>query len=101
MEGPDEPDVGKALQSPDGVGIAVGRRKDHLGLQGVHQAALPGHAEFCGEVAADVGNGMHGEEIVHERPPLFQWFFTYTMTAKPEWYDATFLVALQGAGKTA
>ena len=59
MEGPDQPDVGEALQPPQGVRIAVGRLKDHGRLQRVHQTALPGDAEFGAEVAADPGDDLH------------------------------------------
>ena len=59
VKGPDQPDVGEALQPPQGVGIAVGLLKDHGGLQGVHQAALAGDAELGAEVAVDPGDDAH------------------------------------------
>ena len=55
---PDEPQVGKTLQPPQGVGIAVLRLKDNGGFQLLHQAALPRDTKLGGEVAVDAGDNM-------------------------------------------
>jgi hypothetical protein len=61
--------VGKALQTPQGVGVAELRLKDYRGFQCIHQAALTGNAEFGGKVAADAGHCPHGKKLLHHLPP--------------------------------
>ena len=60
---PDQPQMGEVLDAPESVGVAVGRGEDDGGAEAVYQSALPGDAEFGGEVAADVGDG--GEGVGH------------------------------------
>ena len=74
MEYPDQPDVGEPLQPPEGVRVPVGLLKDHGGGEGVHQPALAGHAEFGAEIAADMGDGLHGIGARHGGTPSFQMF---------------------------
>ena len=57
--------MGKALDPPQGVGIAELRLKDYRGLQLVHQPALPGNAEFLGKIAVQAGNHLHGYCLAH------------------------------------
>ena len=51
--------MGKALQPPQGRLAAIGRGKYDPGRQLVHQAALPWNPEFCGKIAADVGDDLY------------------------------------------
>ena len=57
---PDQPDVGKLFQSPQGIRIPVSRFKYNVGLQFLHQTALAGNAELFGKFTVDMGNGLHG-----------------------------------------
>jgi hypothetical protein len=65
MEGPDEPQMGKILQTAEGVGVPIFRLKNDGGLQRVHQSALAGDTEFGGKIAADVCNNFHGKILFH------------------------------------
>ena len=47
------------LQAPDRFCAAVGRFKNDLRLQGLHQPALAGNTEFCVKITADAGNDMY------------------------------------------
>jgi len=58
---PDQPDVGKILQSPERIGIPVFRRKDDPGTETVDQSTLPGNAELGGKVIFDMGNDFHAK----------------------------------------
>ena len=68
---PDEPEVRKALQSPQGVRVTVLRLKDHRGAQLLHQAALPRDAEFCGKIAVDPGD--HPERVLFRHQASLLW----------------------------
>ena len=65
VKDPDEPDVGEVLQAPEGVRVLIGRFENNVSLQLLHQPALPGHAEFFGEITVDMGNGRHGKFLGH------------------------------------
>ena len=65
VKDPDEPDVGEVLQAPEGVRVLIGRFENNVSLQLLHQPALPGHAEFFGEITADMGDGRHGKFLRH------------------------------------
>ena len=56
---PDNPKVGEAFKSAQGIGIAVGRGEDYGALEACHKAALAGNAEFGVEIGEDVGDGVH------------------------------------------
>ena len=58
------------LQAPEGGGVPKLRLEDHQGLQGLHQTALAGNAEFAGKVAVNTGDGFHGEFLRHDGPPF-------------------------------
>lgn len=60
---PDEPQMGKVLNAPQGVGIAEFRLEDDGGAEGFHQPALPGDAEFGGKVAVHPGNDLNIDRI--------------------------------------
>ena len=62
---PDQPDMGKALQPPQGVGVSELRLKDQLGPQGLHQPALPGNAEFFPELGFDPRHDLHFMQLRH------------------------------------
>lgn len=53
---PDKPDMGVIFQAAQGIRIAVVRFKDELCLQGFHETALSGDAEFFREIALDMCN---------------------------------------------
>ena len=54
---PDEPQVGKALDAPQGLRLAVLRLENHIALQFFHHPGLPGDAELAGKIAAHMGDG--------------------------------------------
>ena len=55
---PDDPQVGVFFNAPQGIGIAVFRLENNDGLQCFHQTALPGDAEFAGEIGMHPGNHL-------------------------------------------
>ena len=57
---PDQPQVGKFFNPPQGIGIPVFRLEHHGGAQILHQSALPGDAELGGEITANPGDGLNG-----------------------------------------
>ena len=65
---PDNPQMGKILNSPQGIGVPEFRLKDDGGAQFFHKAALPGNAEFCGEIAVHPGNDLNIH--IHVMPSL-------------------------------
>ena len=56
---PDQPDMGKFLQSPQGIRIAVFRFKDDPRARLRHEAALARDAELLRKVAADARDNVH------------------------------------------
>ena len=65
VEAPEEPEMGKALNAPERVGIAVFRLKDHPGADMLRQPRLAGHAEFIGKIAPETRDDVHGEGFGH------------------------------------
>ena len=61
--------MGEFLNAPQGIGIAEFRLKYNGGAQLLNQAALPGNAEFGGEVAAHPGDWLNGH--IHGSGPHF------------------------------
>ena len=68
----DQPQVGKTLQPPQGVRIAVRRLKHDGSPELGHQAALPGYAEFFRQLCADAGDDIHGHPHFL-RPVSVRW----------------------------
>lgn len=60
---PDDPQVGKILNAPQGVGVAEFRLKDNGGAEGFHKPALPGDTEFGGKVAVHPGDDANIDRI--------------------------------------
>ena len=56
---PDDPQVRKILNAPQGVGIAEFRLKDDGRAQFLHQAALSGNTEFGGKIAVHPGDDLN------------------------------------------
>ena len=60
---PDDPQVGKILNAPQGVGVAEFRLKDNGGAEGFYKPALPGDTEFGGKVAVHPGDDANIDRI--------------------------------------
>ena len=71
MKAPHQPQVGKALNAPQGIGIAVFRLENHRTPQPFHQPRLPGNAKLGGKFAFDAGYWVDLQLVVHVRSSRF------------------------------
>ena len=78
MKAPDQPDMAEPLQPPHRLPAPVLGAEHHGGPQICHQPALPGYAEFAGERAADMGNGLDGGQI-----PAAHGVMAHTRAGRP------------------
>ena len=60
---PDDPQMGKFRNAPQGVGVAEFRLKDNGGAESFHQSALPRDAELGGKVAVHPGDDANIDRI--------------------------------------
>ena len=67
---PENPKMGKAFNSPQSLGIPVGRLKHNGGLQGLRQTALPGNAKLGGKIAVHHGDDIHGNRVHIRHAPF-------------------------------
>ena len=67
---PDDPKMGKILNSPKCIIVPIFRLKNNGGAKLLYQAALPGNAEFCGKIAVHPGNDVD-RYFFHRAPPFF------------------------------
>ena len=63
--------MGKAINAPQRIGVPEFRLENNGGFQGIHQAALPGNAEFGGKIAFHPGDGLNLH--FHLRQTSFAW----------------------------
>ena len=56
---PDQPEMRKFLQPPQGICNSVFRFKNNDRVKGRYESALPGNAEFCRKITANMGNRAH------------------------------------------